>query len=287
MRPLAITATLLALTLAGPAHARNWLQSYDVTGQPHVQVITNDGHVRVHTGPAGKVSVNVLYEVHTWGLKSGAHEPEVMFEHSGVNQVSITARSKGYWVMFGGISERFEIDVTVPAECNLEVTSGDGAVDVEPLAGQISLTTGDGRLRATGLRGTLRLRSGDGGIDATGLDGNLSARTGDGHLVVYGRFDQLDLRTGDGRLEASATRGSKLATDWNLETGDGSLLLRIPRNLQAMLDAHTGDGHIHVDLPVSVSGGLSGHDLRGQLNGGTIPLRMRTADGSLSLGLAE
>ena len=72
-----------------------------------------------------------------------------------------------------------------------------------------------------------------------------------------------------------------------MQTGDGGVTLRIPRNLQALLDASARDGHVHVQLPIDANEHASQHALRGQLNGGTVPVRIRTGDGSVTLTLSE
>ena len=287
MRFVPLFAVLAVATLfVAPVSARTWRQDWTVGAHPGVHVTTNDAHVRIHRGVAGQVGVTVEYTVDVWGLHTRVREPLLEFGRNG-DVVTVSARSRGNAVFFGGMNERFRIDVTVPASCDVQVRSGDGGVELEPVSGAIDLQTGDGHIVAHGACGRLRLWTGDGGIDADGLDGALEARSGDGHMKVAGRFDQLDLRTGDGRIEASITRGSVLARPWSVQTGDGSVTLRIPRNLQALLDASTGDGGLHVELPIAGRDGASHHDLRGQLNGGTVPLRIRTGDGSVTLGLSE
>ncbi len=283
---ITLASALLAATLATSASAKGWQHEWTLAGRPAVHILTNDGHVHVHAGPAGAVSARVSYDTQVWGWSNMPRDPLVEFQQDG-DLVTITARTRGNIVVFGGIHEKFEIDVSLPSLCDLDVRSGDGGIDVESVSGRISLETGDGHMHAMGLKGDLRLWTGDGGIDADGLDGRLAARSGDGHLRVRGRFDKLDLRTGDGRLEASVVRGSSLVEPWTVETGDGAMLVRIPRNLKAMLDAHTNDGHLHVDLPISMRGDITGHDLRGALNEGSVPLRLRTGDGSLTLALSE
>src|SRR2546425_496191 len=117
----------------------------------------------------------------------------------------------------------------------------------------LAVSTGDGSITADGLQGEVRLHTGDGSIRATGLDGRLEADTGDGHMDVQGRFDLVDLRTGDGGIEAKVERGSKVAGAWSLRSGDGGITLRLPDDLSADLDAHTGDGNIDLDLQVTRS----------------------------------
>jgi hypothetical protein len=281
-----LAGALVLLALASPAAARTWKQDWPVGTHPRIHVDTNDAHVRVHAGAPGQVHAVVEYTVRVWGLHSDVREPQVRFER-GADSVSISARSRSNLFVFGGLSEQFTIDVTLPPECDLRVRCGDGGVELEPVAGAIDVETGDGHIRAQGTRGRVRLWTGDGGIDADGVDGDLTAHTNDGHLRIRGRFDRLDLHTGDGGIEASALRGSALAGPWSVTSGDGRVLVRIPRNLAALLDASTGDGHLHVELPIALSGEVDHHALRGSLNGGTVPLRVRTADGSITLALSE
>jgi len=291
MRPLILAAAALAaVTLAAPARANNdakdWTKSWDVTGAPTINVVTNDARVRIHRGVPGKVETKIHYAWHTWGVSSGGQEPKIVLEQDG-NSIRIEARELSHWVVFGAINTKFEMDVTVPPECDLTVRSSDGSITCDPLSGKISLESGDGRIHANGLRGSLVLWSGDGGVDADSLDGALMAHTGDGHLKVSGRFDHLDLRTQDGHLDATLLRGSQPAAAWSIETGDGAMVVRIPRNLQAMLDASSRDGSLRVDLPVTTRGHIRNNALSGELNGGSVLMRLRSGDGSISLGLSE
>ena len=279
-------AVAAAVLLAAPVSARTWSQEWTVGAHPGVHVTTNNAHVRVHRGAAGVVSATVEYAVEVWGLHTRVQEPVLELTRSG-DVVTVSARSHGSAYFFGGMNERFHIDVTVPANCDVQVRSGDGSVELEPVRGVIDVQTGDGHITSHGASGRVRLWTGDGGIDADGLDGALEAHSGDGHLKVAGRFDQFDLRTGDGRIEASIARGSQPAQPWSVQTGDGSVTLRIPRNLQALLDVSANDGRVRVELPVSGVDARSHHELRGQLNGGTVPLRVHTGDGSVLLRLSE
>ena len=265
---------------------KTWDETWAVTTRPDVHVIADDAHVRFHAGPAGKVTAHLVYELKRWGLVIGANEPNVVFEHKG-DEIWITARDpKGIGVI-GGVYENFTVDVTVPNQVTLSARTGDGAVDCEPLVGKFTFETGDGAVRAHGLKGDFDISTGDGRVVLDELDGSLRARTGDGHVTASGRFDALDLSTGDGRVDATARTGSKMARGWNLQTGDGAVTLRMPHDIAALLDARTRDGHINMQLPITVSGRGSHRQLVGELNGGGPPIRIRTGDGGITLALSD
>lgn len=286
--------TLLALGLAPHARAgqldpsaenTSWKHDYPVVGRANVRVISDDGNVHVQTQPDAKqVSIRVTYSVKKWGLVIGQRRPSVKFEN--VNDViTVTTRQPGNISVLGAIVENYDIYVTMPVAADLSVRTGDGSVNCDAVKGVVRIQTGDGHITVHDLSGVISLDSGDGSVKADGLDGKLRARTGDGHMTLVGRFDGLAVRTGDGRVEVSAAAGSHLSENWSIESGDGSLSLRIPIDLKAFLDVRTGDGRINVSLPIPEKGRQRGHTLRGELNGGGPILTMRTTDGSVSLGL--
>ena len=106
---------------------------------------------------------------------------------------------------------------------------------------------------------------------------------GDGNVVADGRFDEFSARTGDGNIDATIRSGSKMSSSWTMHTGDGNLHLALPANFAANIDAHSGDGHVQSELPITVSGIFRENGLRGQMNGGGPTLELRTGDGDIRL----
>ncbi len=58
---------------------------------------------------------------------------------------------------------------------------------------------------------------------------------------------------------------------------------RYLEQLQANIDASTQDGHISLDIPVTVEGTFSSSRINGKMNGGGTPIIVRTGDGSIHL----
>lgn len=189
-----------------------------------------------------------------------------VIEHQTGDHVDLEVRMPhhSFSLNFGQRSG-IQVELHVPRELQSDIRTGDGSIIVENLKGETRLSTGDGR------------------IEATSLDGALDAQTGDGRITIRGRFDLLKLHTGDGSIEAEINNGSRMTSEWSIRTGDGHVTLRLPATLSADLDVHTGDGHIQSDLPVAVSGSRNEHELRGKLNAGGPPFIVRTNDGSIRL----
>ena len=72
---------------------------------------------------------------------------------------------------------------------------------------------------------------------------------------------------------------------WEITTGDGGVTLYLPKNFDADLDAHTGDGAIRNELDVSTANGGESdrRTVRGRLGEGGKRLRIRTGDGGIRL----
>ena len=253
--------TLLALFLVSAAFAGEWSKQYSVGGSPSVDLRCDDGSLEFTQGGAGRVAVQVI----TKGIDVKPGEVEVIETQSGDN-ISVHVklpRNRGW--NFGGVNRSVRVAVTLPPRLTLRAATGDGSIN------------------ASGIGGDLRLNTGDGSITASGLDGNLEARTGDGSMNIAGRFDALRASTGDGSMDITAERGSKVNSAWNIDTGDGSIRVRVPQDIRADLDVRTGDGGLRVDIPGVSTRGSDDNEVHARLNGGGLPLKVRSGDGSLTV----
>jgi DUF4097 and DUF4098 domain-containing protein YvlB len=290
-------AALFALaTLAPRAFAEEFSKVYSVTGRAQVRVDTNDGSVRIATGDSKQVEFRVIYT--GYEINKNLH---IDTRQDGDN-VEINARVTGHWgFSFGGNHRNVRIEVRMPKDADLQVDTGDGAVETQPINGRVKIHTGDGSVKAQavsgnvdidtgdgsitveGAKGEIRLHTGDGHIDARNLDGRVDANSGDGHIKIDGRLDALNVKTGDGSIDARIEPGSKLVGGWSIHTGDGSVDMVLPPDLQANIDASTNDGHISLGIPVTVEGTFSNSQIHGKMNGGGQSLTIHTGDGSIRL----
>jgi DUF4097 and DUF4098 domain-containing protein YvlB len=274
---------LLGMALAGltaaaaPARADVWTKSFSFNGKPEFTLNTSEGRVTI----VSRNQPGITAHVTATGWKIG-QEVKISAQQTG-NAADIEIHTPHWNFHFFGSSRNIAIELDVPNSADLDIHTGDGRITCDPVTGNVRLDTGDGSITVTGGSGALRMHSGDGAIEASGLDGTLDASTGDGHIRVSGRFDSLQLRTGDGSVEAGASAGSKIGTGWSVNTGDGSIRLRLPSNFAAYLYAHTGDGEISLDFPVTVSGVINRTTVNGEINGGGGSLRLRTGDGSIHI----
>lgn len=263
LKRLWLVAVAVSVVAVLPAHADEWSKTYSLNGKPDLRIETSDANIRVTTWDQNTIEAKVIttrYKIGEGGIR-------------------VDERQTGNSV---------EIDVHYPHH-NFNFEWGNHRVDViiqMPREGNVNLRTGDGRIDVAGLKGEMDLHSGDGSERINDVDGKLHATTGDGSIEANGRFDALELKSGDGHVDVRASDGSQLAGGWRLETGDGSVSLRIPGSLSADVDLHTSDGHIDLEMPVSAEGTIRQNEVHGKLNGGGSLLTIRTGDGSIHLGRA-
>jgi hypothetical protein len=273
-----LALTTMLVTATQQARGEEVAKTFTVTGHTHVRVQTDDGAVRVSTGDIKQVEIRVVYS----GYKLDK-DLRVSTMQNG-DTVEVVAKATGGGLFSWGVRHSsLRIEVHMPKDTDLEITTGDGSVEADSINGNVDIRTGDGSITVLGGKGTVHLRTGDGHIDGKDLDGNVDVSTGDGSVNMEGRFDVLSVKTGDGSVTVRARAGSKVNSPWNLHTGDGSIDLDLPGELQANIDASTHDGHISLGIPVTVEGTFSSSRINGKMNGGGQAIVVRTGDGSIHL----
>lgn len=273
---LAISAAF-ALS-ASTARADEWSKNYTITTRADLQVHTDDGDVNIVSADQKQIVARISTE----GYKIAPNEVRIDESQSG-DHVIVTVKTPHFKGFLGNLHRAIHVQLSVPRKLDMEVTTGDGAVTVQPVAGRIQIHTGDGSIRADGVRGDVNLHTGDGSINAHEVDGTLSASSGDGSVHISGRFDGLAINTGDGSVDAEAAPGSKMTSPWSIHSGDGSVDLRVPEDLRAYVDLKTGDGSIRCDLPITTEGSVERSHIHGNLNGGGGELKITSGDGSIRL----
>ncbi len=274
-----ITTGIAMAATAAPVRADQWSKTYQVNGRADLRVTTGDGDVTI-TG-SDQHQIDALITTNGW--KIGPSDVQIIESQSG-NNVSIEVKVPHWgFSMFGGNHKSLRVEVSVPRELDLNVRTSDGNVTAQSVSGKIQFDTSDGSVTVGNIKGDIRIHTGDGHIEGHNFDGSLDANTGDGNVRIDGRFDALALKTGDGNIDAQVSNGSKVANDWNLHSGDGRITVRLPGDLNAMLDVHTGDGSVAVDVPIMVSGSLGHSSVRGKLNAGGPTVAISSGDGSIHI----
>lgn len=164
----------------------------------------------------------------------------------------------------------------------LKLEAGSGTLDVADASGSVDLETGSGRITAAGVRGNqLKIDAGSGSVNVSDVDvATLAVDVGSGGIEMDGaRSPDVKLESGSGSIRAALTG---VVRALRIETGSGSVALRLPANTSAELDVETGSGGIHSDIPIQVTRSERSH-LIGRMGDGQGRIRIETGSGSVTL----
>jgi len=126
------------------------------------------------------------------------------------------------------------------------INTSSGSIDASGLVGDVVLNTGSGGVMAESIEGTLSIDSGSGSLRVQGMDGSLEAHTGSGGIDVLGAEGNVQLDTSSGTVEYEGSPTGEC----RFETGSGSIVLRLPGELDFRLQADAGTGGVNVEFEV-------------------------------------
>lgn len=180
-------------------------RSFAVTGSPRVTINTFDGQVTIHGWDKPEVMYNATKAAH---------------DENSLKEITINAQQQGSTVTITTNNNdqqdgSVNFDVYVPRQSSLHVSSGDGALNLEGVSGQITLRSGDGPIEVANGGGQLQVNTGDGVVRVIKFDGQVDARTGDGAIDLDGNFNSLSARTGDGTISLTVPAGSSFTIETN------------------------------------------------------------------------
>jgi DUF4097 and DUF4098 domain-containing protein YvlB len=180
-------------------------RTFAVNGSPRVTINTFDGHVTVHGWDKPEV---------TYTAVKGSHDEQ------SLKSISIESQQQGETISIIAKTDddqngTVNFDVYVPRQSSLHVSSGDGALNLDGVTGQITLRSGDGPIEVANGGGELQVNTGDGVIRVIKFDGQVDARTGDGAINLDGNFNSLSARTGDGTISLTVPAGSSFTIETN------------------------------------------------------------------------
>ena len=173
-----------------------------------------------------------------------------------------------------------------------------------PAGVQVEANTGNGEISVNGAGNDVRANSGNGKILISGTDGRVTANTGNGEVIVEGARGEVDVSTGNGNVRVSTSTGPvnansgngdiiismervSRAADMKFSTGNGEIVLSVPTDFGAELDASTGSGRITTHLPMRIQGRIDPHSVRGTLGNGGGRLSLRSGNGDIEVRSAQ
>jgi DUF4097 and DUF4098 domain-containing protein YvlB len=217
-------------------------RTYPLAAKGSIEVVNMNGDIEVAAGAAGTVVAAATLTARAMTderaktlLSESKIEEDVTPEHV---RLTTTRAGRG-----GGLEVRYKL--TVPPDARVE------------------LTTSNGNLKANGIAGQVKGILTNGSIDMTDLHGSVDVASVNGRILV--RMAEVTDRV---RIEAT----------------NGRITLEVPKDTKATLDARSVNGSITVTgLNTQEPSGRRIRTLESQLNGGGPELDVRVTNGRITI----
>lgn len=246
----------------GPAAGEfkeNWHKTFPLGADGRFSVKNVNGDIRISTWDKAEADVSA---VKTCRSKEENLKLVTIEAQSGAGYVAIDT----IWPKspFRNLRISVDYEIKVPAGVKLEmIRSTNGELELVGRFGEVAAETTNGDVKLEGAAGPAFLDTTNGDITARDVRGSVKADTTNGgiHLVIDGLKDNV-----------------------TANTTNGSITVRLIGPVNARLEAETTNGHIDVDVPVTIKGmSRSRRNISGVIGDGGPLLSLDTTNGSITI----
>ena len=229
-------------------------KSFNISPGKNLYVDINSGDVKITNWDKAEVYVKIL------GNENGMEKMDFTLV-GNEEEVKVTGKKKSS-VSSWFSSMDIEVEIKVPSEFNLKVS------------------TSGGDIKCGGIKGMANLNTSGGDVWADKFSGSLIASTSGGDIFLFCRDAEINAETsgGDIRLEYE---GENKGID--ISTSGGDIEIKLAGEFKADMELSTSGGDVSCSLNMSNVKKSSGSRLIGELNGGGEKLSAHTSGGDISV----
>jgi hypothetical protein len=265
-----------------------------VTGGGNIQADDMNGRVSLVTAGGTIISGNIQGHAHL----------ETAGGHLTVKNVTgdLTAISGGGHITAGAISGSANLHTNgghIRAESIgglARLSTGGGNISVEHSGSELVAETVGGQIEVGETAGLVKAKNGGGGIRVVRVSGPTNLETNGGSIYLTQVDSAVKASTSTGGITAWFVTPPKTPNQCEFQSGDGDIVVYIPRQLPVTIDAQvqSGDEHqVFFDPAFSTKFqkneaiGNSSVRAEGMLNGGGEVIHLRTAGGNIKVILSD
>lgn len=158
-------------------------------------------------------------------------------------------------------------------------TSG-GSITADDCVGKMELHTSGGSLNLTTLQGNVEAKTSGGSVRADNVKGDLIAHTSGGNVNLKNLAGSVDASTSGGGVQVELTQ---LGDYVKISNSGGNVDVTLPGDKG--LDLKIRGDRIHTGTLKNFSGKLEEDEVDGKINGGGVPVTIRSSSGRINLSL--
>ncbi len=160
----------------------------------------------------------------------------------------------------------------------IELTTSGGSIDASNCEGKLRLNTSGGSVKLNDLRGDIKASTSGGSIKGDNIGGELITHTSGGSIHLSGLTCSIEASNSGGGIDVEIKELGKYV---KLSNSGGSIDLQLPKNKG--LDLDISGNRIKTENLENFSGKTEDDQMEGKLNGGGVPVKVRSSSGRVSL----
>ena len=306
LRAFAVCWLLMSLPAYGLIE-RRLERSFPAGDKAALAVDSFYGPVTVREAPDAKVISVVV--IQTADVASEADMDrclkalDLRVEKTRSGAVSVSARFRTFltwsWKNWPPVALAYEIQV--PRRCDVQITTGEGAITTGALQGRVVLRSESGPIFSGEVDGSIKARNRAGPVAITACTGPVEVTTDTGNITVGRVGGRATLASAGGLIELQRAAGevvvrgdgsdaqvgfvSPIRHPSDISTSGGSVALVLENSAACTLDVRAsvfGKVMLRGDLPLAVSSGGAGQSqLKASVNGGGERIHARAGGGNV------
>jgi len=274
---------------------------FDVTSTPNITVKSVNGSIQILPGDSRTVRVE-LY-VTRRGLtvlgteRLGDDYRIVMRQRNNMVVAEVISLKSGSW---SSNTPTFNFVVYAPNNSNASLSTNNGDISITDIRGNIDVRSSSGNILLENTSGTSRLSSTSGNVRVNTHSGTVFTNAVAGDVRYYDVIGECRIKVVSGNVTLDNIRGSSVvhATNGNieltmtgievvmdLETIVGNIRTNLPSN--GKLNLAVQGQRVNMNAVRNFDGSIERNSINGKLNGGGIPVRMKSSVGSIDIQLRQ
>lgn len=280
-QPFLLAAVLASGLWAADREDGSFEKTLSVSGAVELDLKTDSGGIRVHTGNSGTVHVHAILRAQHGFFQSNGDVMErirALEAHPPIDQIGNRVRV-GYALgrdALRGVS--MELDVETPPDSRVRAEADSGGVQVDGVHGPVECKTDSGGIGIHDVSSDVRAEVDSGGIHIENVGGSLFARADSGGIDAKSIGGSIDAQTDSGSVRVSQTKPAPITA----KADSGGVTVSLVPGAGYDLRADVSSGRISTPS-VMVMGTISQHHIEGKVGNGGPLVKVHADSGSVTI----
>ncbi len=259
-----------------------------------------EGNIQVRATDSDIVRVDLFVKKGLSFFSAGSELDDVrivIYQRHNTVVATVESKRSGAWQSSG---TQYHFVVTVPRNTSTNLSTARGNIEVMGLNGMQDLRVAGGNIRVERSVGEVRASVVGGNVTGIRHDGVFFARTSGGSVDLSEIHGETRARAVGGNLNLDGMRGTvigaatagniiadirQMAVGLDLDATGGNLSVTIPGMVGSTLNVN--GSQVRVNRPRNFEGDITSMQMKGTLNGGGIPVKLRSSGGVVDLTIRQ